>query len=597
MLTFYYHILEGSNGMEFLDNFLSREDLIEKYKDNALLLYALELRMQLEDIQSVASDALTDGNDDKKCDLVYIDEEEGLAIIAQGYMSQKERLSAPSSKASDLNTAVTWLLNEDLNNLPMDIKAASYQLRQAIKSKKIHTIQIWYVHNLPESKNVSDEMNAVKLSLMTSLNTYIDNPGDINVIAIEVGRETLSTWYKSSSVPILVTDSFEIETPNGGYEIVGDNWNSYMTAIPLTFLFDNYKKYKDNLFSSNIRGYLGSLNNKNNINNGIKNTVETSPSNFLIYNNGLTILVNQIDEISYNNIKIKGMSIVNGAQTTGAIGSVLNRPKENALVSVRFIKCDDHKILRDIIEFNNKQNVVASSDFRSTDEIQTELRRQFKEIPNVVYLGGRRGGSEDKIKRYSNLIPHDLVAQCLSAFHQDPNTAYNRKKEIWENNTLYSSIFSEKTTALHMLFVYSLYQAIEKKKDSLKNNKNNLSTTEKDIFEYLSIRGSTWVLLAAIASSMDNILNKPIRDFFDLKFSLDTTLDDAINIWEQPLETTLPFVSSLLPAVQNGVKTRDVISSSIKDFKEKTASILKILWITPGVKDGYEDFCKKVITN
>ncbi|WP_419890528.1 AIPR family protein [Paenibacillus xylanexedens] len=582
--------------MVFMDNFLNRQDLISKYKDNALLLYSLELRLQLEDIQSVASDALTDGNDDKKCDLVYIDEEEGLAIIAQGYYSQKERQSAPASKASDLNTAITWLFNEDTDNLPLDIRAASKQLRQAIVNKKIHTIQIWYVHNLPESKNVSNEMNAVKLSLMSSLKSYTDSTKDINVIALEVGKETLNRWYKSSSVPILVNEDFEIRTPNGGYQTIGDNWTSYMTAIPLTFLYDSYKEHKDDLFSSNIRGYLGSLNKKNNINNGIKRTVESSPSNFLIYNNGLTILVNKISEISSENIKVTGMSIVNGAQTTGAIGSVLNSPREDALVSVRFIKCDDPKILRDIIEFNNKQNVVASSDFRSTDEIQDNLRRQFNEIRSVVYLGGRRGGSDDKIKRYSNLIPHDLVAQCLSAFHQDPNTAYNRKKEIWENNALYSSIFSEKTTARHMLFVYSLYQAIEKKKENLKLTKNNLSTTDKDIYEYLSIRGSTWVLLAAIASSMDNILNKPLRDFFDLKFTINMTFEEAVSLWEHPLETALPFVSSLLPAVQNGVKTKDVINSSIKDFKEKTASILKILWVTPGVKINFEMFSSRIET-
>ncbi|WNS42285.1 AIPR family protein [Paenibacillus sp. MMS20-IR301] len=583
--------------MVFMDNFLGRQDLISKYKDNALLLYSLELRLQLEDIQSVASDALTDGNDDKKCDLVYIDEEEGLAIIAQGYHSQKDRNSAPANKACDLNTAVTWLFNEDIENLPLDIRAASIQLRQAINDGKIHTIQIWYVHNLPESKNVSDEMNAVKLSLMSALKSYTDNPKDINVISLEVGKETLNRWYKSSSVPILVNDPFEISTPNGGYQIVGDNWTSYMTAIPLTFLFDNYKKYKDDLFSSNIRGYLGSLNKKNNINNGIKRSVESTPSNFMIYNNGLTILVNNFEEVSIKNISVTGMSIVNGAQTTGAIGSVLNRPREDALVSVRFIKCDDPKILRDIIEFNNKQNVVASSDFRSTDEIQDNLRRQFNEIRSVVYLGGRRGGSEDKIKRYSNLIPHDLVAQCLSAFHQDPNTAYNRKKEIWENNTLYSSIFSEKTTARHMFFVYSLYQAIEKKKENLKLNKTNLSTTEQDIYEYLSVRGSTWVLLAAIASSMDNILNKPLRDLFDLKFKQEITFEEAVLIWEHPLETALPFVSSLLPAVKNGVKTKDVINNSVKDFKEKTASILKLLWATPGLKINFEEFSSRTETN
>lgn len=117
---------------------------------------------------------------------------------------------------------------------------------------------------------------------------------------------------------------------------------------------------------------------------------------------------------------------------------------------------------------------------------------------------------------------------------------------------------------------------------------------EKDIFEYLSIRGSTWVLLAAIASSMDNFLNKPIKDLFSLKFDISCSLEDAVTMWEGPLEITLPFVSALLPAVQNGVKAREVISNSIKEFKEKTASILKIVWVTPGLRDTFEKFGKEV---
>ncbi|MCY8840453.1 AIPR family protein [Bacillus atrophaeus] len=580
--------------MEYFENFKGRNDLTDKYGDNALLLYALELRLQIEDIKGVATDALTDGNDDKKCDLVYISEEDGIAVIAQGYMSKKERKSAPSNKASDLNTAITWLLNENYDNLPIDIKAAAYQLRNALKSSKINTIQIWYVHNCPESENVKKELNAVKLSCITSIEQYLKEP--INVIEIEVGNETLNKWYQSSSVPILVADELEIPTINGGYQVEGENWKSYMTSIPLTFLYDNYHKYKDDLFSSNIRGYLGSLNKKNNINNGIKRTVETKPSNFLIYNNGLTIVVNDIKEIKEKSIKIQGMSIVNGAQTTGAIGSVTSKPVENALVTVRFIKCDDQNILRDIIEYNNKQNVVESSDFRSTDEVQDRLRKEFETINNVMYLGGRRGGSEDKIKRYSNLIPHDVVAQCLTAYHQDPGTAYNRKKEIWRNNTLYSRIFSEKTSADHIIYVYSLYLAIENKKSQLKNKnkEGNLEKTEQEIHDFLIVRGAVWLLIAAVSSGIDSILGIKIKDQFSLCFKSDVSLENAVDLWEIPLNIISPFVSSLIPAVQDGLNTREVIKSAIKDCTEKTASMLSIMKVTPGVKENIESFSSKI---
>ncbi len=37
--------------------------MVELYGDNSLLLYALQLRYDIEDIIAVASDALTDGSD------------------------------------------------------------------------------------------------------------------------------------------------------------------------------------------------------------------------------------------------------------------------------------------------------------------------------------------------------------------------------------------------------------------------------------------------------------------------------------------------------------------------------------------------------
>ena len=93
----------NSEALRALDG---RADL-SVFGDNRLMLFALELGLGLEDVQTVASVALTDGRDDKKCDLVYVDRDSGKAIVAQGYMSQKlNRKAAPANKASGLNTAV-----------------------------------------------------------------------------------------------------------------------------------------------------------------------------------------------------------------------------------------------------------------------------------------------------------------------------------------------------------------------------------------------------------------------------------------------------------------------------------------------------------
>lgn len=71
---------------------------ISEYKDNALGLFELGLKFGLDDLSSIVADAITDGADDKKLDLVYINTEEEFAVIGQCYFSQKLKDKAPSNK-------------------------------------------------------------------------------------------------------------------------------------------------------------------------------------------------------------------------------------------------------------------------------------------------------------------------------------------------------------------------------------------------------------------------------------------------------------------------------------------------------------------
>jgi hypothetical protein len=124
--------------------------------------------------------------------------------------------------------------------------------------------------------------------------------------------------------------------------------------------------------SVNVRDYLGSKSSDSNINNGIKKTAEREPHNFWAYNNGLTILVNSYTTPRKGKkgglkFSFSGMSIVNGAQTTGAVSSLEKAPLKAAKVAVRLIQTETPDIVYDIIRYNNSQNKVTASDFRSTD--------------------------------------------------------------------------------------------------------------------------------------------------------------------------------------------------------------------------------------
>jgi len=90
---------------------LLADPVLSKYGKNALPLFAVALHLDVEDVASFATESLTDHPADKKADIIYINEAEGVACVAQGYTAQDwGKQEAPANKASDLNTAASWLL-------------------------------------------------------------------------------------------------------------------------------------------------------------------------------------------------------------------------------------------------------------------------------------------------------------------------------------------------------------------------------------------------------------------------------------------------------------------------------------------------------
>ncbi len=544
----------------------ARTDLAE-YDDNGLALFALALKFGLDDLDTIAADAITDGSDDKKLDMVYINEEEGYAVISQCYASSVDKASAPANKASDLNTGIGWLFQRNIEEVPDRIKSAAIEIRTLITDNIIKKIHIWYVHNLPESQNVKTELVTVQQSADTIFkNDFPDAAIDIQ--ALEVGANTFENWYEETQSPILVNDEIAIDT-NGGYELQGPKWKSYSTAISAQFLYRMFKKHKTDMFSANIRNYLGSRFTDSNINNGIQKTVLIDPENFWVYNNGLTILTHSytVDE---KKITVKGLSVVNGAQTTGAIGSLSELPDSKTKVQARFVMVTDtdQDLIHNIIENNNRQNKVEASDFRSTDKIQQRLKNEFQEIPDSEYEGGRRGGSAGAIRRRANLLPSYTVGQALACFQQEPLVAYNQKTKIWIDDELYSKYFNEQTKAAHIVCAYSLFRTIEGKKKELmdKSKKENLTSQEELDLTYFRQRGSIFLLSSAIVSCLEIFLARRVPDIHRISFGSEISPSAAEYLWKPIVDVTLPFSEQLNKGLIGGLKNRVSVTEVIRIF-------------------------------
>ena len=562
--------------MNYIADFQGRTDLTSQYGNNSLILYALQLRFEIPDIVSVASDALTDSGNDKKCDLIYVDSDIGVAVIAQGYMRQSPQAgdSAPSNKASDLNTAATWVFAKNPDDAPERIREQVRLLQSAIEDNAISTIYFWYVHNLNEKNNslVKEELSAMQISARTLLKSLFPQ-SEAEVFALEVGNETIEKWYNSASKQITITDTLYVDTPKVGFELRGNKWRAYVTAVASKWLKRQYEAYADDLFSGNPRTYLGSGKKKNKINLGIMETIDQQPDNFWTYNNGITALVNNYtvtEDETGKNLSISGITIINGAQTTGAISSV-NELKD-AWIPIRFIVCNDTNIIDEIINNNNKQNEILPADLRSNDKTQNRLRVEFEPYTKLYYSGGRRGNSRPS--RSKEILDPYIVAQAILAFHGDCVTAYNSKNDLWSNDQLYSSIFPDNLTAKHIIFTYSLSRAIDSYKLELQQKGENRMAIEDNQHKFLGKRGARMLLLYTISKCMEGVVGEKINDNWALSFHDSSDFDALIRLWKIVIQSILPIAySPLESALKDGLKNKELAESAATTVVGLFASI------------------------
>lgn len=551
--------------------FEARKDL-EVYGDNAHLLFVADLRLNFDDVDTFASTALTDGSNDKKCDLVSVDRDAGVIVVAQGFVKgNPDGKAPPANKATDLNAAVSWLLAGDLDQVPETLRSAAIEARDALRADEITEIQIWFTHNMDEVKNVDDELDQARKTADALVRQNFPDAA-VDVTYAQVGRKTLEADYKKIQATILVTDEIEFPIVDG-FETAGTSWSAYNTAILATDLRQLWKKHGTLLMSPNIRDYLGVRKSERNINFGIKKTAKERPEDFQIFNNGITAMVHEFKvegEGDTRKLVVTGLGIVNGGQTTGSIGTLADADVEalsRARVQVRFVKSSDLEIMESVVRYNNTQNKVETTDFRSKDAVQDRLRAEFEKVPDAQYRGGRRGGVDDAIKRDRSVLPDSSVAQALAAFHGEPNLAYNELRQIWDNDATYARFFNEFVSARHIVFCYSLLKAVEKakldisSKDTAKRTKAETGHTT-----FFSNRGSSLLLVGAIGLSVETILGRAVVNNYELQFKQNLSPEKARELWQPIVAAGLAFSSRLTNATNLGLKNQDRVKQAITDF-------------------------------
>ena len=241
----------------------------------------------------------------------------------------------------------------------------------------------------------------------------------------------------------------------------GDGWQAFVISINGATLFDLYETHKGALFSANLRDFLGARRAARNVNNTIKTTAESESGVFYIFNNGITIVCNKAD-YKDGALSIHGMSVVNGAQTTGAIHAAGRGHANNVSVVARIIVVADHTMIPRIVAANNTQNAIVAWDRRSNDAVQKRLGEEFN-TKGIAYVHRR-----DSTRTSANSIFADQVGQMLCAFGGNLQTAIRAKADIFEIDTIYNDVFPGTLGIGHVFGIQTLGWAYDRVKQELK---------------------------------------------------------------------------------------------------------------------------------
>ena len=131
-------------------------------------------------------------------------------------------------------------------------------------------------------------------------------------------------------------------------------------------------KYGDDLFSANIRDYLGKRTSGRNINHQISQTAVDRPENFWVFNNGVTLLSRKID-MRTDSITCHGLAVINGAQTLGALHEASKKASiEKVRLPVRIVESSEESLVQDIIRFNNTQNLIKAWELRVFGPVESQ---------------------------------------------------------------------------------------------------------------------------------------------------------------------------------------------------------------------------------
>lgn len=428
---------------------------------------------------------ITEGDEDSSCDLIF----------SNNNQNNEEVFYVVQAK---------WFVKKNITKrkgLTKEIKACLADFRLIRSGKKSSTsnsnFNIQY-EKLINHKKKNGKIKFIFLALCNGdidIKEYLDDFVD-ELVSFElmdfqkIKEQYIEIEYKGikTNNPLetsyLPSSDFELEFESESFIKITDPYQSYIFIVKPKMIYQFFSNYGHSLFYKNIRNPLT----KSYFNEEIKNTIINNPKSFWYFNNGITAITDKINSFYTDSgmVRIKGVQIINGAQTVYSIyqaykdasEDVREKMDNDARITMRVVTTGGKDFDLQVTRFTNSQNPVDNRDFHSNDEVQVRLQKDFLKNTNIWYEK-RRGEFRKSPKEVVKLKNENLAQSYLAYYLNDPfNAKQNRKlifvEESVNSKGLYEKIFNDSTKYDDMLVSYYLLNYINKKRIDLNKKINNI---------------------------------------------------------------------------------------------------------------------------
>jgi len=390
-----------------------------------------------EEIEEIR-EFITDGAHDQSCDFIFSQDDHH--YIIQSKYKKRNSLEEEGEVIKFLNVLERLHFEYGKDN------KKNRKVEDAISAfdYKNHTFSLYYItlgkgnndtrileqnglKNVSDCKDLADISNRSDFQFLdeSDLNMQyrdVQNGVELKNVDLQISKdEDGNFWYKHSN--------------NQGLK-------SYITSITSSQVYEIYQRHRSSLFNLNIRQHLGD----NSTNKGIMGTAVNEPENFFFYNNGISAVAQNIEENKdFGKLGCKNFSIINGAQTFRSIHKSYSRGIKdssqirNLKVMIRITELPDlfknDGFIDNVTRFNNTQNVVKISDFRSNDKVQNSIANYFDKVSDIdgkKYFYKKKRGKDNP--RNTKIIQLDDFCRKIFAFLKGPVDCFGGQKYVYDTS-------------------------------------------------------------------------------------------------------------------------------------------------------------------